>query len=135
MDGAVYRGVGEEGHGQGHHACSVNIHNMINIFICIQRTHDHEEVEHVVLHHVPPGSAVQCSTIHYNAVQTLPHYSESHSGRKYGNGGLALSNSFVPESSTQELKEYIQFNVNFTINCVNMERNEGRNITLHFCHT
>ena len=48
---------------------------------------------------------------------------------------LALSNSFVPESSTQELKEYIQFNVNFTINCVNMERNEGRNITLHFCHT
>ena len=25
MDGAVYRGVGEEGHGQGHHACSVNI--------------------------------------------------------------------------------------------------------------
>ena len=80
---------------------------MVNIFICIQRTHDHEEVEHVVLHHVPPGSAVQCSTIHYNAVQTLPHYSESHSGRKYGNVGLALPNSFVPESTTQELLKNI----------------------------
>ena len=75
----------------------------------IQRTHDHEKVEHVVLHHVPPGSAVQYITMQYNAIQTLPHYSESHSGRKYGNVGLALalSNSFVPESSKQERRKNI----------------------------
>ena len=36
----------------------------------IQRTHDHEKVEHVVLHHVPPGSAVQYITMQYNAIQT-----------------------------------------------------------------
>ena len=56
VDRAIQRRVGEECHGQSHHALMME--TLINTMSILQaeHTHDYKKVHKVVLHHIPPGS-------------------------------------------------------------------------------